>query len=71
MSEASYAIDKKLSVQRRRIQNRESQNSFRERQKLHVEWLEEQVRGLRIKHTVLERLMSSWMTSIERCSGLM
>ncbi|KAG4435171.1 hypothetical protein IFR05_009340 [Cadophora sp. M221] len=43
------------ALNRRRSQNRESQRSFRERQKLHVQWLEEQVRGLKTKHNELEK----------------
>ncbi|KAH6712542.1 hypothetical protein DL95DRAFT_196183 [Leptodontidium sp. 2 PMI_412] len=43
------------ALNRRRSQNRESQRSFRERQKLHVQWLEEQVRGLKTKHHELEK----------------
>ncbi|KAH7348378.1 hypothetical protein BKA65DRAFT_550450 [Rhexocercosporidium sp. MPI-PUGE-AT-0058] len=43
------------ALKRRRSQNRESQRSFRERQKLHVQWLEEQVRSLKTKHNELEK----------------
>ncbi|PVH80074.1 hypothetical protein DL98DRAFT_532503 [Cadophora sp. DSE1049] len=43
------------ALNRRRSQNRESQRSFRERQKLHVVWLEDQVRGLKAKYNELEK----------------
>ncbi|KAH7419575.1 hypothetical protein BKA64DRAFT_20973 [Cadophora sp. MPI-SDFR-AT-0126] len=43
------------ALNKRRSQNRESQRSFRERQKLHVVWLEDQVRGLKAKYNELEK----------------
>jgi len=43
------------ALNRRRSQNRESQRSFRERQKLHVVWLEDQLRGLKSKYNELEK----------------
>ncbi|KAK0099538.1 hypothetical protein ONS95_000263 [Cadophora gregata] len=61
------------ALNKRRSQNRESQRSFRERQKHHVIWLEDQVRGLKIKCNELEKeyinLNCKYRELLERTEG--
>lgn len=45
----------KLSLQRRRAQNRASQRAFRERKEKHVQHLEEQLEDLETKHRTLAK----------------